>query len=303
MMLRVLGSAAGGGVPQWNCACRNCTAVREGRAPRRTQSGAAIGFEDGGAWTLLNCSPDIALQIEEFPPLQPRHRGDGQRDTPIAGALLTDANVDHIGGLAVLRQGGSHSFTIRSSESVRALSTVQPAFAPFAAPPHRWLCDRQCEPVDNEDPVGNLFDVRAFSVPGRMPGYAGRARVEGAVLAYAILDRRSGGRLLFAPVYEAIDDALLAAIAQADVALLDGSFYADDEMRAAGLMDKSARDLGHLPVGDPGGTLDRLEGVGTRAIFTHLNNSNPMLDSTSEAARRVRSRGFEIAYDGLEVVL
>jgi pyrroloquinoline quinone biosynthesis protein B len=295
MMLRVLGSAAGGGVPQWNCACLNCTAVREGRAPRRTQSGAAIGSEDGGAWTLLNCSPDIALQIEEFAPLQPRHRGEGQRDTPIAGALLTDANVDHIGGLAVLRQGGSHSFTMRSSESVRALATVQPAFAPFAAPPHRWLCD--------EDPVGNLFDVRAFSVPGRMPGYAGRARVEGAVLAYAILDRRSGGRLLFAPVYEAIDDALLAAIAQADVALLDGSFYADDEMRAAGLMDKSARDLGHLPVGDPGGTLDRLEGVGTRAIFTHLNNSNPMLDSTSEAARRVRSRGFEIAYDGLEVVL
>jgi pyrroloquinoline quinone biosynthesis protein B len=303
MILRVLGSAAGGGVPQWNCACANCTAVREGRAPRRTQSCAAIGSEDGSAWTLLNCSPDIAQQIEEFAPLQPGHRGDGHRDTPIAGVLLTDANVDHIGGLAVLRQAGSHSFTLRSSESVRTLATAQPAFAPFAAPPHRWLCDRHCKPVNEEDPVGNLFDVRAFSVPGRMPGYAGRAPAGDAVFAYEIRDRRSGGRVLFAPVYEAIDDELLAAIAQADVALLDGSFYSDDEMRTAGLMDKGARDLGHLPVGDSGGTLDRLEGVRTRVIFTHLNNSNPMLDPTSEAARRVRARGLEIAHDGLEVVL
>jgi pyrroloquinoline quinone biosynthesis protein B len=303
VILRVLGSAAGGGVPQWNCACTNCTAVREGRAPRRTQSGAAIGSESGGAWTLLNCSPDIALQIEEFAPLQPRPHGEGQRDTPIAGVLITDANVDHIGGLAVMRQDGSHRFTVRSSESVRDLATLQPAFAPFAAPPHRWLCDRHCAPASDEDPIGNLFDVRAFPVPGRMPGYAGRMQSEGAVLAYDICDRRSGGRLLFAPVYEAIDDALFAAIARADVALLDGSFYANDEMRAAGLMNKSARDLGHLPVGDSDGTLDRLEGIRTRVIFTHLNNSNPMLDQTSEAAQRISERGFEIAHDGLEVVL
>jgi pyrroloquinoline quinone biosynthesis protein B len=303
MILRVLGSAAGGGVPQWNCACVHCTAVREGRAPRRTQSCAAIGSEDGGTWTLLNCSPDIAQQIEEYAPLQPRARGDEQRDTPIAGVLLTDANVDHIGGLAVLRQDGSHSFTVRSSESVRALATAQPAFARFAAPPHRWLCDAHCEPVNEEDPIGNRFAVRAFPVPGRMPGYAGRTAAKDAVFAFAISDRRSGGRLLFAPVYEAIDDVLLAAIAQADVALLDGSFYSDDELRAGGLMDKCARDLGHLPVGDSDGTLDRLEGVRTRVIFTHLNNSNPMLDSTSEAAQRVGERGFEIAYDGLEVVL
>jgi pyrroloquinoline quinone biosynthesis protein B len=303
MILRVLGSAAGGGVPQWNCACANCSAAREGRAPRRSQSCAAIGSEHGGTWTLLNCSPDIAQQIAEFAPLQPRSGSDGQRDTPITGILLTDANVDHIGGLAVLRQDGSHSFTLRSSQSVRALATAQPAFARFAEPPHRWLCDMHCEPVNQEDPIGNLFDVRALSVPGRMPGYAGRAAAEDAVFAFAIRDRRSGGRLLFAPVFEAIDDVLLAAIAQANVALLDGSFYSDDELLASGLMEKRARDLGHLPVGDPDGTLDRLKDVRTRVIFTHLNNSNPMLDPTSEAARRVSERGFEIAYDGLEVAL
>jgi pyrroloquinoline quinone biosynthesis protein B len=303
MILRVLGSAAGGGVPQWNCACANCSAAREGRAPRRSQSCAAIGSEHGGTWTLLNCSPDIAQQIEAFAPLQPCAEGDGHRDTPIACVLLTDANVDHIGGLAVLRQDGSHSFTVRSSESVRALAISQPAFARFAEAPHRWLCETHYAPVNEEDPVGNRFDVRAFPVPGRMPGYAGRAAAADAVYAFAIRDRRSGGRLLFAPVYEAIDDALLGAIAQVDVALLDGSFYSDDELRAGGLMDKRARDLGHLPVGDSGGTLDRLTDIRTRVIFTHLNNSNPMLDPTSEAARRVGERGFEIAYDGLEVVL
>jgi pyrroloquinoline quinone biosynthesis protein B len=235
--------------------------------------------------------------------LQARSRSGGQHDTPISGILLTDANVDHVGGLAVMRQDGSHRFTVRSSESVRAIATVQPAFAPFALPPHRWLCDRRCAPVNEEDPIGNLFDVRAFSVPGLTPGYAGRARIEDAVFAYDIRDRRSGGRLLFAPVYEGIDDELFAAISRADVALLDGSFYTDDEMRSAGLMNKNARDLGHLPVGDSGGTLDRLEGIRTRVIFTHLNNSNPMLDPASEAAQRVGERGFEIAYDGLEVVV
>jgi pyrroloquinoline quinone biosynthesis protein B len=303
MILRVLGSAAGGGVPQWNCACANCTAARQGRAPRRTQSCAAIGSEHGGGWTLLNCSPDIALQIEQFAPLQPRLLGDGRRDTPIASILLTDANVDHIGGLAVLRQDGSHSFTVRSSESVRALVTAQTAFARFAAPPHRWLCDTRCEPVNEDDPIGNLFDVRAFPVPGRMPGYAGRSAAEDAVFAFDVRDRRSEGRLLFAPVYEAIDDELLSAIALADVALLDGSFYSDDELRTGGLMDKRARDLGHLPVGDSGGSLDRLTDIRTRVIFTHLNNSNPMLDPTSQASRRVSERGFEIAYDGLQLVL
>jgi pyrroloquinoline quinone biosynthesis protein B len=303
MILRVLGSAAGGGVPQWNCACANCSAAREGRAPRRSQSCAAIGSEDGGAWILLNCSPDIAQQIEAFAPLQPHPAGDYRRDTPIAGVLLTDANVDHVGGLAVLRQDGSHSFTIRSSQSVRALATEQPAFARFAEPPHQWLSETLLQPVNDEDPIGNRFDVRAFAVPGRMPGYAGRTAADDAVYAFSIRDRRTGGRLLFAPIYEAIDDALLSAIAQADVALLDGSFYSDDELRANVLMDKGARDLGHLPVGDPGGTLDRLADVRTRVIFTHLNNSNPMLDPNSEAARRIGARGFEIAYDGVEVRL
>ncbi len=301
MIVRVLGSAAGGGVPQWNCGCANCAAARAGERPRRTQSSLAIS-RDGHRWLLLNCSPDVAVQIEAFEPLQPR----GLRDTPIAGMLFTDANVDHLGGLAVLRQAGDHRFVLRSSAVVRSIAAAQPAFAPFAAPPHRWLevsFERPCEPGGDEDIVGNDLRVRAIAVPGTTPGYDGRRTPRGAVVAYEISE--SGGRpaLLFAPVFSSIDAPLREAIERAGVAFLDGSFYSDDELVSARLMDKAARSLGHQPVGGEHGTLAQLSGLRTRVIFTHLNNSNPMLDPDSAAHAQVRAFGGEVAYDGMNVML
>lgn len=300
MIVRVLGSAAGGGVPQWNCACANCSAARRGERPRRLQSGLGIG--EGDRWVLLNCSPDIAAQIEAFPPLQPR----AKRQTPISGMLLTDANVDHIGGLAVLRQSGRHRFILRSTDVVREIATSQPAFAPFAQAPHVWIGvapDAPCTPVCEGDVVGRAFDVRAIPVPGLTPGYAGRRSAAGAVAAFEIRDCADGKTLLFAPVFAAIDDALEAAIERADVAFLDGSFYSDDELPCERLMDKTARHLGHQPVGGSDGTLARLNGAAEKTIFTHVNNSNPMLDPHSYAARSVRAAGARIAYDGMELVL
>ena len=158
-----------------------------------------------------------------------------------------------------MRQAGSHSFTLRSSESVRALATRATRVRTVCGAAASVVVRRNCEPVNEDDRVGNRFEVRAFPVPGRLPGYAGRAPVEDAVFAYAIRDRRSGGRLLFAPVYEAIDDVLLAAIAQADVALLDGSFYADDEMRAAGSWTR-VREISDICQWEIGRDFDRLEG-------------------------------------------
>lgn len=301
MIVRVLGSAAGGGVPQWNCACANCTAAREGRAPRRTQSSLAVSA-DGERWLLLNCSPDVTSQIEAFPPLQPPQ----SRGTPISGMLLTDANVDHIGGLGMLRQGGAGGFLVRSSPVVRALAIAQPAFAPFAAAPHRWIAvpfHSPCEAANDEDIVGNDLTVRALAVPGTTPGYDDRRSVRGAVVAYEIADRKRTIRLLFAPVFSAIDDALADAIARAGVAFLDGSFYSDDELVAAGLLPKRARTLGHQPVGGFDGTLAALRGIRSRIVFTHLNNSNPMLDPESPAHANVREFGAAIAYDGMELTL
>ncbi len=301
MIVRVLGSAAGGGVPQWNCACANCRAAREGRIPHRTQSSVAVSA-DGSRWLLLNCSPDVAAQIEAFPPLQPHET----RGTPIAGMLLTDANVDHIGGLATLRQSGEHRFILRSSAVVRAIATAQPAFAPFAQPPHLWPAaslGEVCEPAAPDDIVGTKLVVRAVAVAGTTPGFDGRRSLPGAVVAYEISEPRGDARLLFAPVFAELDAPLLEAMARATVAFLDGSFYSDDELPAQGLMPKTARALGHLPAGGPGGTLARLGGIRARVLFTHLNNSNPMLDPASEAYARVREAGADIAYDGMELTL
>jgi pyrroloquinoline quinone biosynthesis protein B len=301
VIVRVLGSAAGGGVPQWNCACMNCLAARNGRAPARSQSSVAVS-SDGERWLLLNCSPDIAAQIEAYPPLQPRER----RGTPIAGMLFTDANVDHLGGLAALRQHAAPGFVVRSSAVVRTIALAQPAFAAFAASPHRWLevpFGARCESAGERDPVGSGLEVRAFAVPGLTPGYDGRRNVEGAVVAYQISEPSRARALLFAPVFSALDDRLEDAVASAEVAFLDGSFYSDDELASQQLMPKRARALGHQPVGGTDGTLARLRSVRTRAIFTHLNNSNPMLDPESPAHASVRGFGCEIAYDGMELTL
>ncbi|MDB5043125.1 MAG: pyrroloquinoline quinone biosynthesis protein PqqB [Candidatus Eremiobacteraeota bacterium] len=293
MIVRVLGSAAGGGVPQWNCNCVNCAAARRGDAPPRSQSSFAISA-DGDAWWLINVSPDVAGQIEAFPPLQPRER----RGTPIAGMLLTDANVDHLGGLAVLRQSHPRGFEIYSSEIVRTIATAQPAFAAFGRAPHRWNTVLT-EPFALD---GGALRVTPLPVPGLTPGFAGRDQTRGAVLAFHVESSAGGGSILFAPVFAAIDPELAAAIDAADVVLLDGSFWSEDEMRDAGLGDKTARGLGHLPLDGVSGSLTAIAGRRNRRIFVHLNNSNPVLDPASPQARAVLAAGAEVAFDGMEIL-
>lgn len=293
MIVRVLGSAAGGGVPQWNCGCAQCSAARSGSAPRRSQSSLAISA-DGERWWLINVSPDVAAQIEDFGPLQPR----GLRGSPIAGMLLTDANVDHIGGLAVLRQTHPAGFALYSSDVVRGIATVQAAFLPFAQPPHHW--HSVAEPFELAD---GALRVTPLPVPGLTPGYAGRETIRGAVVAYRVEEPASGASVLFAPVFAAIDEPLADAIAAADVAFLDGSFWSDDELRAEGLDNKAAHALGHLPVGGDEGSLARIAGLRNRRMYTHVNNSNPLLDPASPASQVLRNAGAELAFDGLEIRL
>jgi pyrroloquinoline quinone biosynthesis protein B len=242
---------------------------------------------------LLNCSPDVAAQIESFAPRQPAQT----RGTPIDGMMFTDANIDHLGGLAVLRQAGPHAFEIYSSSIVRSIAQHQPAFAPFVSAPHSWNAVSLNEPFR-----WNGLSIRGFSVPGTTPGYDGRRTVDGAVVAYEVWENERD-TVLFAPVFSAVNDRLEQAMLRANVAFLDGSFFSDDEMAVEHLSEKTARHLGHLPVGGRGGTLEHLRGKRgpLRTIFTHLNNSNPMLDPHSDAAARIREAGAEIAYDGLEI--
>ena len=293
MIVRVLGSAAGGGVPQWNCACANCTAARAGNAPHRSSSSFAVSATGDRFW-LVNVSPDIAQQIESYVPLQPR----AGRGTPIAGMLLTDANVDHLGGLAVLRQAGEHTFTVYSTSTVRALATAQEAFAAFAAPPHRW---NAIEP-SSSFALDDALDVTVVPIVGLTPGYAGRVPRRDAVVAYAITDRASGETVLFAPVFMEVTQSLVDAAREADAAFFDGSFWSDDELAGVGVA-KAARSLGHAPVGGPDGSLAVLRGLppGARRFYAHLNNTSPLLDEGSDAARELRAAAFGIAYDGLEL--
>ncbi len=295
LIVRVLGSAAGGGVPQWNCACANCAAARAGTQPRRSSSGFAVSG-DGERWWLVNLSPDIAQQIESYAPLQPR----AGRGTPIAGMLLTDANVDHIGGFAVLRQTGDHAFAIYSSALVREIAIEQPAVATFAREPHAW---RAVE-LGTSFTLDARLDVRAIAVGGLTPGYAGRRDVAGAVIAYRITDTATRGSVLFAPVFARIDAPLLEAARDADAAFFDGSFWSDAELSDVGV-EKAARSLGHEPVGGPDGSLAAFARLprAPQRFFAHLNNTNPMLDPSSDAARAVAGAGFAPAEDGLELRL
>jgi len=283
-------------VPQWNCACPHCAAARLGRIPRRSQSSFAVSA-DGERWWLINVSPDVAQQIEAFEPLQPREL----RGSPIAGILLTDANVDHMGGLAVLRQTGNHGFQVWSSDIVRAIALEQPAFASFALPPHRWLTFAGAE----EHALDDRLTASAVALAGTTPGYAGRAEAPGAVVGIAIRDRQTGRQLLAAPVFAEVDAALRAAVAAADVAFIDGSFHSDDELSGFGVEGKAARRLGHLPVGGENGSLALLqsEARGTRLVYAHLNNTNPLVDPGSTAHAEVSARGFAVAEDGMTLTL
>jgi len=299
MIVRVLGSAAGGGVPQWNCGCANCERARRGEAPARTQSSFAVG--GGGEWMLVNASVDLPRQLASVPELWPG----APRATPFRAILLTDANVDHTAGLGELRQAPD-AFAVVSSAATKSLLASERAYERFDRAPHRWIeADLEGSDVASEigASIAEHFEVRAYDVPGLLPGYAGRAPEPGAVVAYVVRDRANGRSVLFAPVFNAIDDRLAALIEGVDLALLDGTFYTEDELRAAGLPPKPASAMGHLPVSGESGTLARVAGIDATCVFVHLNNSNPLLDPSSDARAAVERAGCRIASDGDEFAL
>ena len=290
MQLHVLGSAAGGGVPQWNCGCSNCTAARDKRLPPRTQASLAASA-DGDAWVLFNATTDIRAQIEATPDLTPR----GVRESPIRAVFLTDANIDHAAGLLDFRQAGP--LAVYSTAVVRETLLANPMFAPFALLPRRW------EAIDDGTVEACGLRVRALAMPGLLPSYAGASRVAGAATAYVIEDA-SGASALYAPIFLEVTPELARACDAADAVFFDGSFWSDDEMRALGMGTRSARDMGHAPIDGPGGSLETLRRArSTRKFYTHLNNSNPLLDPASAPSVALRAAGIETAQDATRLAL
>lgn len=300
----MLGSAAGGGLPQWNCRCPNCTAARE-RSPSvrpRTQSSVAVSA-DGQNWFLLNVSADVRTQLAAFQELWPP-AGSG-RGTPIAGCVLTDAEIDHASGLLQLREGCR--FGIFSTPIVHRWLTgylpIGPILGPFADRP--WTDLPLQESIDLPLADGNPsgLTLRAFEVGRDVPRFVPENADDavGSVIGLEIRDASRRSKLVYAPGVPAIGDALRTAAAGADCLLIDGTFWSDDEPASMGIASSTARQMGHIPVSGADGSLAWLSAFPARhRVYVHINNTNPMLDEAGPEWREVESHGVRVGQDGDE---
>ncbi|HLW83712.1 MAG TPA: pyrroloquinoline quinone biosynthesis protein PqqB [Candidatus Sulfotelmatobacter sp.] len=309
MRVKILGSAAGGGFPQWNCACPNCRGLRAGtfHGKARAQTQVAIA-QDGNNWFLLGASPDLRAQIEATPELhsQTRSRDESPRNSPIAGALLANADVDHVLGLLLLRE--LQPLCIHATASIRRiLREDNSMFGMLERVPAQasWTDFTPGEPFPllswAADDSG--LRCRAVSLGEHFPAYVSADRQSQLNPRESslglLIDSPSGKRLAFMPAVPQIDDALLREFESADLLLFDGTFWSNDELIRTQGSGSTARQMGHVPVSSPDGSLQKLAGLRRpRKIYLHLNNTNPMLDESGSEYRQVRDAGWEIAEDG-----
>ncbi|HEX5544063.1 MAG TPA: pyrroloquinoline quinone biosynthesis protein PqqB [Nitrospira sp.] len=307
MRLRVLGSAAGGGFPQWNCACVNCRGLRKGliAASPRTEESIALSMDDED-WFLINASPEILAQIESFSPLHPRR----SRSTPIQAIFLTNGDLDHCLGLLSLRE--NHRLVLYATDSVRrgftegnVLYRTLQRFAEQVT--WRTLKLDVEEPVLLADGRPSGLTVTAVAVPGKLPIHlegvvsSGEADVN---VGLRFRHSANGDVLAYFPAVGRITSSVLNALEGAGCVMFDGTFWSSDELSAPGFLEKSAEDLAHCPVGGPEGSLSMLSKIAaSRRVFIHINNTNPILREDSHERKLVESAGWEVAWDGMEIRL
>lgn len=309
MIIKVLGSAAGGGFPQWNCNGRNSRELRAGRSTlrARTQSSLAVS-SDGSQWVLLNASPDIRQQIEATRELHPRPDG-APRNSPIAAVVLTNGDVDHVAGLLSLREG--HRFAIYATARVLDALAANPIFNVLDAD-KVWrvpLALGETTPLSApHGPTG--LSVEAFPVPGKIALYLEDASAggdlgtrEGDTIGLAVT-ARNGARFYYIPACAAIGADLKRRLSDASLLFFDGTLYSDDELIAQGLASKTGARMGHICIGGPRGSLAALATLKIRQkVFVHINNSNPILREDSAERAEVERAGWIVAHDGMEVRL
>ncbi len=306
MRITVLGAAAGGGFPQWNCNCANCAGVRAGtlRAEPRTQSSIFIRPDHSDDGVLFNASPDILEQIRSNPVLQP---GRSLRDTAIAGVVLMDGQVDHTTGLFMLRERGAPLPLWCTDPVFEDLSLGNPVLRVLG---HFCGVQRSCIPLD-----GSAFEVpgvaglqfRALPLQSKAAPYSPHREqpVAGDNIGISVTDSRSGKTLFYAPGLGAIEPAVFEAMASADCVMVDGTFWTDDEMVGLGISTKTARSIGHLPQSGAGGMVEWLGKLParTRRMLIHINNTNPILDEDSSQRAALSRERIEVCEDRQEVKL
>ncbi|KUN80706.1 pyrroloquinoline quinone biosynthesis protein PqqB [Streptomyces griseoruber] len=299
MLLQLLGTAAGGGIPQWNCACPGCSGARAHPERRRRHASLAVRTDDG-RWYLVNATPDIGDQIEAHPALHP---GPGPRQTPIAGVVLTDAELDHTLGIARLRE--ADALEIHATAPVRrALQDrlrLGEILGPYTALTWR---DLTCHGARSLGPPDDGLRISAVPVSAKRPRYAADAPEDEAwVVALRLYEPATGRTAVYAPAVAAWSDALHRVAAEADCVLVDGTFWDDEEPRRTGISSRTATGMGHLPIDGPGGTAGILATLSARCYYTHLNNTNPLVDPTAAQHKRLARLGIEVADDELVIEL
>jgi pyrroloquinoline quinone biosynthesis protein B len=311
MRLKIVGSAAGGGFPQWNCNYRLSRTARAGNAGirQRTQSSLAASA-DGVGWVLFNASPDIRQQIAQTPELQPAPDAP-LRSTPIRAVVLTNADVDHVAGLLSLRE--RQPFAIYASERVLAALEANPIFNvldPAVVPRRTLPANGELELCDATGRATGVM-IESFAVPGKVALYLedpGRPEAdygseEGDTIAVRIA-AGNGRSAFYIPGCARIDAALRERLAGAACLLFDGTVYTDDEMITAGVGNKTGARMGHLAMSGETGSIASLADMRIgRRIFVHINNTNPVLDENSTEHAAVREAGWEVAHDGMEIEL
>lgn len=294
MLLKILGAAAGGGLPQWNCGCQNCADARSGKIPALSQSSVAVSA-NGRDWLLLNASPDIREQLR-FSGLHPQSR----RESPIAAVLLTNGDIDHIAGLLCLRE--SSAFQVFATEATLSVLD-QPVFRvlnPDFVSRNAIQLDQSFEPLPG-------LRVTAFAVPGKVALFMETGEVQTDLMGeqtIGVMLEAQGKRAFYIPGCAEVRPDLLQRLSGADLLLFDGTVWSDDEMSKTGTGVKTGGRMGHIAMAGPHGSLERLETLGeTRRYYIHINNTNPVLQPGSAERAALDAAGWTLALDGMEISL
>ncbi|WP_445406111.1 pyrroloquinoline quinone biosynthesis protein PqqB [Acinetobacter pittii] len=303
MYIYVLGSAAGGGFPQWNCNCPNCHGVRTGtiQAKARTQSSIAVS-ENGTDWVLLNASPDIRQQLFEFKAAQPARK---LRDTGITSVILMDSQLDHTTGLLTLREGCP--INVWCTEMVH--QDLTSGFPVFNMLKH-WNGGLQYHEINPKQ----AFKINGFEnleflpliIKSAAPPYSPHRNDphDGDNIALIIKDHKTQKQLFYAPGLGKIDDQIMQIMQSSDCVMIDGTLWTDDEMQQTGVGTKTGREMGHLYISGEGGSLSYLNQLSTpKKVLIHINNTNPILNENSSQFAELKANGVEVAYDGMQIEL
>jgi pyrroloquinoline quinone biosynthesis protein B len=302
MKIRVLGSSAGGGFPQWNCNCRNCDGVRRGSIAARARTQSSIAVSDNGEdWLLVNASPDILAQIAANPELQPARR---VRDTGIAAVVTMDAQIDHVTGLLMLRERGTPLPLYTTDAVWQDLSTGFPItsiLAHYCGVEHRRIA---LDGAVFSVPELPRVSIEALPLSSKAPPYSPHRHAPevGDNIGLMFTNNASGKRAFYAPGLGELEPHILDAMRAADLLLVDGTVWTDDEMIRLGLTKKTGRDMGHLAQSGAGGMIDVLDSIdrdGQRKVLIHINNTNPILIEDGPERRMLAEHGIEVAHDGM----